>query len=486
MRKFKYHWVIGALIMILSIALSIWLFMPKDSTKAMKDPWTSVIKTRHHLDHARFFTQPFKRPQDVTKSCLQCHPQAAKDLMKTVHWKWEGDPVKIPGHKDPMKIGKKNLINNFCLGITGNWSSCTSCHAGYGWENDSFDFTKEENVDCLICHDWSGTYAKGPSGFPREGVDLLAVAQKVGYPRRDNCGICHIYGGGGMGVKHGDLDNTLVNPSENLDIHMGKFNFLCVDCHKTTNHNIKGKAYSVSINHENGILCTDCHDAVPHRDSRINTHLSSVACQTCHIPLVAKKAPTKTDWDWSKAGDASRSDDPHTYLKIKGEFIYKKNLRPEYAWFNLNSERYILGDKIDPSKVVYINKPIGDITDPTALIWPFKIHRAKQPYDMVNNYLLVPNLSGQGGFWHDFDWEKALQQGGKNTGMNFSGKYGFADTEMHWPLSHMVAPSTQALKCNDCHGDHSIMNWKELGYDGDPERYGGRITNTKIKNREGV
>jgi hypothetical protein len=96
-----------------------------------------------------------------------------------------------------------------------------------------------------------------------------------------------------MGVKHGDLDQTLVNPSENVDIHMGKHNHLCIDCHKTKNHNISGKAYSVSVNHKGGISCIDCHEKVPHKDRRINAHLDSLACQTCHISTFAKRAPTK-------------------------------------------------------------------------------------------------------------------------------------------------------------------------------------------------
>ena len=31
------------------------------------------------------------------------------------------------------------------------------CHAGYGWVDDSFDFSKRENVDCLVCHERTRT-----------------------------------------------------------------------------------------------------------------------------------------------------------------------------------------------------------------------------------------------------------------------------------------------------------------------------------------
>ena len=40
-------------------------------------------------------------------------------------------------------------------------------------------------------------------------------------------GKCHFDGGGGNGVEHGDLDESLYFPSENLDVHMGKLIISC-------------------------------------------------------------------------------------------------------------------------------------------------------------------------------------------------------------------------------------------------------------------
>ncbi len=84
----------------------------------------------------------------------------------------------------------------------------------------------EEAVDCLVCHDNTGTYVKGLAGIPVEGVDLLEVAQNVAAPTRENCGSCHFNGGGGNAVKHGDLDETLYFPPSNVDIHMGEQIFM--------------------------------------------------------------------------------------------------------------------------------------------------------------------------------------------------------------------------------------------------------------------
>jgi octaheme c-type cytochrome (tetrathionate reductase family) len=371
-------------------------------------------------------------------------------------------------------MGKKNLINNFCIGTVGNEAACTKCHIGYGWADAKFDFNDSSAIDCLVCHEQTNTYSKGVAGMPAKGSDLVAAARSVATPSRDNCLSCHAYGGGGQAVKHGDIDSSLVHPATDEDVHMGKLGFLCVDCHKTSDHQLRGRAFSVSVEDAHGVACTDCHTGREHADARIETHLKAVACQTCHVPTFARTIPTKATWDWSKAGDKDRKDDPHEYLKIKGEFTYEQDVVPEYRWFNLTTDRYLQGDKIDPAAVTVLNPLGGSIADPTAKIWPFKIHRGEQPYDAGNNYLFVPVTGGKDGYWTNFDWDNAFRLGEKTSGLAYSGKFGFAKTEMFWPLTHMVTPKEKALACADCHGDRSRLDWKALGYPDDPIKTGGR------------
>jgi len=473
MKNLKQPWVLALILVMVSLVGYLYYEKQAEARPPAPAPVFNQ-RPRGHLDHAAFFTAKFDSPQAVTRACLDCHAQAATDFMKTAHWQWVGPEEKIPGRAEPIRIGKKNLLNNFCLNITGNWSSCTKCHAGYGWDKADYDFSRRENVDCLVCHDWSNTYVKGNSGFPEKGVDLLVVAKSVGYPKRENCGTCHSYGGGGLGVKHGDLDNSLDNPDPEVDVHMGKYGFLCIDCHRTEKHQIPGRAFSVSTENTNGIGCMDCHSQPPHQDERLNKHLARVACATCHIPSFARKVPTKMEWDWSKAGDGSRPEDPHHYLKIKGEFVYGNNVTPEYYWFNLSVDRYLAGDPTNPAGATDINPPRGGKGDPTAQIWPFKVHQAKQPYDRVNGYLLPAVTSGAGGFWHEFDWNKSLAMGASLFGLKYSGQYGFIETRMYWPLSHGVAPKEEALACNACHGASSRLNWQTLGYEADPMGRGAR------------
>jgi len=393
--------------------------------------------------------------------------------MSTVHWTWLGPEVTVPGRNEPVRFGKRNLINNYCISIQSNWARCTSCHAGYGWRDETFDFSDSSKVDCLVCHDQTGTYYKTPTGGgePAETVDLLACAKSVGRPSRRNCGYCHFQGGGGDAVKHGDLDGTFYFPVERIDIHMGALGFQCVDCHRTEKHQMVGRALSVTSDVAGRLHCSTCHGESPHDRDRLNEHVSAVACQTCHIPRMAVAAPTKMEWDWSAAGQDLAIDDPHVYLRKKGRFVYRQNVPPEYYWYNGLAGRYLPGDRIDPDAVTVLNPPQGDIRDPNARIWPFKVHRGKQIYDKMYEHLLVPKLVGEGGYWTGFDWDLAARLGSQASGIPYSGQYGFARTAMFWPLTHMVSAAERSLQCTDCHGG-GRMDWKALGYDGDPAFWG--------------
>ena len=477
MKETRYGWMAGLAFILVLIAGPVWYFTRTSATEpgqVADEPWAGVPRRAEPVDHSVLFEQPFTTGSEVTRACLECHEDAAGQVMGTVHWTWQAPPVPMAGRDEPVALGKKNAINNFCIGIQGNWASCTACHAGYGWEDADFDFGAADKVDCLVCHDRSGLYVKGQKGLPAEGVDLLAAAQSVGLPTRENCGGCHFRGGGGNAVKHGDLDETLYYPDAELDVHMGRFDFQCIDCHRTKDHVVGGRAITVSVDQANQIACTDCHHERLHADARINAHTDTVACQTCHIPRVAIKDATKVHWDWSEAGDPTREEDVHEYLKIKGSFIYEKNLKPSFRWFNGLAGRYLLGDPVVADGVTPLNPPLGGIEDSAARIWPFKVHTAVQPYDIEYGYLLQPVTSGEGGFWTDFDWDHALRLGSEVTGMAYSGRYGFVNTEMYWPQTHMVAPKERALQCQSCHCEDGCLDWESLGYPGDPVKWGSR------------
>ncbi|HEY9165944.1 MAG TPA: tetrathionate reductase family octaheme c-type cytochrome [Candidatus Kryptonia bacterium] len=436
-------------------------------------PPLTVLKDRYSLkvspsvDHSLYqeLRKKFRRPQEVTAACIKCHNGRADEVMRSTHWNWER--IEYIEGKGIRALGKKNVLNNFCIGISGNQQSCDRCHIGYGYADNTFNFKDSLNVDCLACHDNSGTYSKGISaaGMPDTSVNLTYVAEHVGKPTRTNCGTCHFFGGGGNNVKHGDLEESMFDPDRDVDVHMATdgVDMQCVDCHTAQKHQMLGKMYSVSSMNRNRVQCETCHTSMPHTDDVLNEHTLKVACQTCHIPVFAKVNPTKLYWDWSTAGklengqpfelkDSSGTD---IYMSIKGSFKWGKMVKPDYVWFNGTASHYLLGDTFDPSKPVEINKLYGSYDDPDSKIYPVKIHRSNQIYDTGFDYLIQPKTfsakKGDGGYWGDFNWQRAAEEGMKQVNLPYSGRYGFVQTEMYWPVNHMVSPKEQAVQCSECH-----------------------------------
>lgn len=441
-------------------------------------------------DHADL-TGPYVDGPAVTAACLDCHEDVAHDFMKTSHWTWDSAQSLLG--KGEAIVGKKNLVNNYCVAVSSNWPRCTSCHAGYGWKDASFDFTNPGNVDCLVCHDRTGLYRKFPTdaGHPVykpsewegkiwEPQDLASLARTVGMPTRANCGACHFDGGGGNNIKHGDMEKALLEPSRELDVHMSADgqDFTCQDCHTTTSHDIAGRAMFASPGAtRNHLECTACHDQNVHAKRILNWHGKSIACQACHIPAIARANPTMTWWDWSTAGKNLNAQPDSlgmpAYDKKKGSFRWEKDVVPAYAWYDGVSGQYLVGDKMSPAAVTHLNRPQGSRLDPRAKLFPFKVMRGKQPYDKEQNVILVPKLYGPDGFWKTNDWDAAFKEGMAAVGLTYSGQYGFAETESWWKVNHMVAPKEAALKCVDCHGAQSRLDWTALGYAGDPAKSRG-------------
>ena len=87
------------------------------------------------------------------------------------------------------------------------------------------------------------------------------------------------------------------------------------------------------------------------------------------------------------------------------------------------------------------------------MIWPVKIFKGKQPYDVENKTLTINHLAGadDSAYWTNLDWNKALTAGMASVGKTFSGKYDFIETRGMWPITHMVAPKEKAVPCQECH-----------------------------------
>ena len=152
MNTSKRNWLPGFIAIILLIAVPVWYFTSTPETVVDK-PWEHMPQRPAHVDHKDLFDGlgEFTSGQDVTAACLSCHEDAGEQVLHTAHWRWESEPVEVKGREGLFTTGKKKSINNFCIGIQGNWASCTACHTGYGWDDADFDFEDQSNIDCLAC-----------------------------------------------------------------------------------------------------------------------------------------------------------------------------------------------------------------------------------------------------------------------------------------------------------------------------------------------
>ena len=456
------------------------------------------------------------REYEGTKTCLMCHEEEGTQMLDSAHFKWDGLSENMVGQENEIH-GKNDLINNFCIAVPTNEGRCTQCHAGYGYKDATFDFTNPENVDCLICHDNSGTYKKDPkkAGMPPDSVDLQAVARSVrqgSVPSRKNCIDCHAKAGGGDNVKHGDLSTDMIATTREYDVHMGTdgADLTCVACHGTNhdpkdgnvNHGIAGMALH-SVHEGEMKQCSDCHGNAKkiHVGTSVEDMLVAenwhdrLACQVCHIPAIARKIPTKTEWYWADAGDQDRTPviDPETgmpdYNKMKGSFVWGLNVRPVLRYSNGKWARKTMvdNDKYD-SEPVSLAYPMGDYDDPNAMIYPFKLMIGNQVADPVTKTISVPHLFGMAGgpnpYWAKYDWNLALIDGAAYTGQDYSGEFSFVETEMLLTVNHEIAPAEQALgagpmpdSCLDCHQSGNV-DFQALGWTDDPMNGGERTSDS--------
>jgi octaheme c-type cytochrome (tetrathionate reductase family) len=471
------------------IELGISEYAKTDEDHALKIP---KVKSSATTDHAKLkeLQGPFQSGPEVTDACLECHNTAGHQFMKNKHWTWD--------YKHPVTgqhLGKSVLVNNFCTNARGNEGMCAQCHAGYNMADSDFDFTNQSNIDCLVCHETTGTYYKTPTSEGNEACSIMfagkppiewaKVAQSVAMPGRNNCGKCHFYGGGGDNVKHGDLSSVLFDPPKSVDVHMSEETngFTCVTCHVGEGHEWAGSRYEMLVNDEVGVgkpgsarevaSCESCHSSSPHsltsvEGIKLNSHTKHVACETCHIPEIAKGGvATEVDWDWRTMGklkdgegfklkEYTQGDGHHraTYKSIKGNFTYAENLKPMYAWFDGTMKYTTIDTVFDPSKgPIDINYFSGSYDDPGSRIYPFKRMHTTQPYDKGNNTLVYMSLWGNNdsALWGNYSFDKAIEAGMKENGIPYSGEWGFVETYSYWPVNHMVAPKEDALACGECH-----------------------------------
>ncbi len=424
-----------------------------------------------------------------TKTCLACHREAAESFFHSAHYQWKGatpDIVNAGGER----LGKINVINDFCTNPRINWigevrnaegrllaQGCSKCHAGRG-KLPSEELTEEQllNIDCLMCHargyrrdlyrNEDGSWEWKPILWQnREGLDI--VSQRISLPTKVMCMRCHAGSGGGPNFKRGDLEYRLTDCDRGFDVHMGRdgAGFECIDCHAGKDHRVRGRGADLADRDmpDARLECAECHGERPHEVRVLDHHTARVHCTACHVPEFAKEDPTDLYRDWSTP--VRQEERGRWYIAM----TLADHVEPELAWFNGKTRLALAGRPVEPlpGGEVPIAMPLGSRDDPDAKIHAFKVHRAKLPVLDGKNWL-VPILTEEYYADPDGDVSKFVREAAREF-------YGIENAQFHWVetirwmgLFHGIPPADQALGCLDCHGPDGRLDWKKLGYDGDP------------------
>ena len=92
--------------LVVAVVLGAWLGLPAVASEAKS------VKLTTTADHSKFkeLDKAFSSGPEVTQTCLGCHTEAAGQIHRTKHWKWE---YLNPDTK--QTLGKKTILNNFCI-----------------------------------------------------------------------------------------------------------------------------------------------------------------------------------------------------------------------------------------------------------------------------------------------------------------------------------------------------------------------------------
>ncbi|MBI9043092.1 MAG: hypothetical protein JEZ06_01330 [Anaerolineaceae bacterium] len=403
-----------------------------------------------------------------SETCTTCHKFTGKEVAESVHYQLQGPALTTEGLEDSLQ----GMMNTTCelpaSNAAINWigvlqpqdsskppvvAGCSQCHIGMGAKPNDVDQLTEadyNNIDCLICHgpNYSATTIETEEGFarvPAQGVDVLTSALNAQLPTTEMCLSCHAKAGGGLNHKHG------VVPTAESDVHIAA-GLGCLDCHQSEDHKFAHSSDMKATDPTReeaelpAVQCINCHSESLHGNVVINQHTEAIACQTCHIPMIARdeSMPTVVYRDYSEA----------IYNETTGLYGPKNemalNVLPVYHRWN--------------GKITVPPGPAESGTE--GKIFPWKVTVVNLPVDSETQES-IPIKKGI--HYVTGDIEKAVTAGVEayqaiEPAFAYSGSFEMAEETLKFSVNHQVAPSSEALTCSDCHSEDGRLDFALLAY----------------------
>jgi hypothetical protein len=393
------------------------------------------------IDHKQAIENVGGWEGDVTV-CSKCHPQEIEDIRHTVHAR-----LKAPVHNVKGESGEQGFLTRRSVLFGGeallNWAyviekseesisqGCGKCHITDSPPED----TKEGNeIDCFICHSRTYDMSKRVIVKTEEGLKWSwdkseDAAYSVGTPSADACKRCHE-------DYIRDLRGTPFTDKDDKDAHASK-GMECIQCHTSKNHKIARGNFVTDLwaNDLPNVAhsCIQCHMNRRHDNNFINRHLNKIACETCHV----KSASGIVTTDWTNPVNNNGIYNAHR--------TSEEQVSPVFEWFN--------------GAVEASTKPIGNMRDGKAKIYPFKIIKSVLPFDPDNKKILPLKLSV---FTQTGNVGESIEAAIKESGQSWSGKWEKTTRQTYIQISHSV--SNKGRQCNECHSKEGIMDFEALGY----------------------
>jgi hypothetical protein len=109
--------------------------------------------------------------------------------------------------------------------------------------------------------------------------------------------------------------------------------------------------------------------------------------------------------------------------------------------------------------------PEGSREDPSSKIFAFKLHKGKMPM-LDQKTWIIPILVEH--FFAKGDIDAATREAAEEAYGIKDAAYSWVDTVRYMGIFHSVQPKERAVACLECHSPGGRMDWKSLGYPGDP------------------
>ncbi|MCK5193725.1 MAG: hypothetical protein KAQ71_07940 [Desulfobulbaceae bacterium] len=417
---------------------------------------------------------------DYPTACLGCHDSGVAgdqygDAFGSVHYQWTGPGTDMTNQPGTVQGKLTNAMNTYCINVLGNWGVCGTCHAGRGVKPGAGDDVS--NVDCLMCHNEEYALARTRLGDGSMGPATPADSMyQPATPTRTNCLKCHAFGGGGNGIKRGDLANELIsNTDPEYDVHMNNAgaNLQCFDCHSFNGmHKVTGKGSDLRpTDFDSEVSCESCHNndgngGWSHEIAGVrgepDRHMDKVSCQACHIPTYGK-THTEIHRTWTthiNGTDATTCDAANPCPGHPDHDSNTEPLVPAYKFWNRMSDNYLLGDvaNISETGTYQTSMPQGDTGEYNGKLYPFKYKTSEAPISTDGKIIAVDT------------WEYLKVTGNINTAvaqgvdnMRAAGitvgdfdHWGTSDT--YQLITHGITPAASITGCDQCHGAWDIAS----------------------------